>query len=188
MIEDELAHHRQVVEDSGHASQSHRDLNDRTKKSWSRERRVVAKAEVLTGKDTPRFVVTSLSAEEVDKRALYEDVSCARGDLENRIKSQQLGMFADRTSSHTMRATQLRVWFSSLAYVLINELRAVSLRGITLARAQVWTIRVRLLKVGALVRQSVRRLVVSLSSAFPLKDTWKMSLANVQAVRSEVVF
>ena len=108
--------------------------------------------------------------------------------MENRIKAQQLGMFADRTSSHTMRATQLRVWFSSLAYVLINELRAVSLRGITLARAQVWTIRVRLLKVGALARQSVRRLVVSLSSAFPLRDTWKMALANVQAVRSELVF
>ena len=104
--------------------------------------------------------------------------------MENRIKAQQLGMFADRTSSHTMRATHLRVWFSSLAYVL----RAVALRGTTLARAQVWTIRVRQLKVGALVRQSVRRRVVSLSSAFPLKDTWQMSLANVQAVRSEVVF
>lgn len=188
MIEGEMVQHRQVVEDSGHASKSYKDLNYRTQKSWSRERRVVAKAEVLTGKDNPRFVVTSLPAEEVDRRALYEDLYCARGDMENRIKEQQLGMFADRTSSHTMRANQLRLWFSSLAYVLVNELRSVALRGTALARAQVWTIRVRLLKVGALVRQSVRRLVVSLSSAFPMQDTWQTALANVQEVRSELVF
>lgn len=188
MIKGELEHHRQVVAESGRASKSYKDLNYRTKKSWSRERRVVAKAEVLTGKDNPRFVVTSLSPEEVDKRALYEDLYCARGDMENRIKEQQLGMFADRTSSHTMRANQLRLWFSSLAYVLVNELRSVALRGTPLAKAQVWTIRVRLLKVGALVRQSVRRLVISLSSSFPLKAVWRAALANVQQVRSELVF
>ena len=188
MIKGELEHHRQVVAESGHASKSYKDLDYRTKKSWSRERRVVAKAEVLTGKDNPRFVVTSLSADEVDKRALYEDLYCARGDMENRIKEQQLGMFADRTSSHTMRANQLRLWFSSLAYVLVNELRSVALRGTPLAKAQVWTIRVRLLKVGALVRQSVRRLVISLSSSFPLKAIWRAALANIQQVRSELVF
>ena len=188
MIEDEMVHHRQVVKDSGHASKSYKDLDYRTLNTWSRERRVVAKAEVLTGKDNPRFVVTSLPAEEIDKRALYEDLYCARGDMENRIKEQQLGMFADRTSSHTMRANQLRLWFSSLAYVLVNELRSVALRGTALARAHVWTIRVRLLKVGALVRQSVRRLVVSLSSAFPMKDTWRTALANIEEIRSELVF
>lgn len=188
MIKGELEHHRQVVAESGHASKSYKDLDYRTKKSWSRERRVVAKAEVLTGKDNPRFVVTSLSADEVDKRALYEALYCARGDMENRIKEQQLGMFADRTSSHTMRANQLRLWFSSLAYVLVNELRSVALRGTPLAKAQVWTIRVRLLKVGALVRQSVRRLVISLSSSFPLKAIWRAALANIQQVRSELVF
>lgn len=188
MIKGELEHHRQVVAESGHASKSYKDLDYRTKKSWSRERRVVAKAEVLTGKDNPRFVVTSLSADEVDKRALYEDLYCARGDMENRIKEQQLGMFADRTSSHTMRANQLRLWFSSLAYVLVNELRSVALRGTPLAKAQVWTLRVRLLKVGALVRQSVRRLVISLSSSFPLKAIWRAALANIQQVRSELVF
>ena len=188
MIKGELEHHRQVVAESGHASKSYKDLDYRTKKSWSRERRVVAKAEVLTGKDNPRFVVTSLSADEVDKRALYEDLYCARGDMENRIKEQQLGMFADRTSSHTMRANQLRLWFSSLAYVLVNELRSVALRGTPLAKAQVWTIRVRLLKVGALVRQSVRRLVIWLSSSFPLKAIWRAALANIQQVRSELVF
>ena len=188
MIKGELEHHRQVVAESGHASKSYKDLDYRTKKSWSRERRVVAKAEVLTGKDNPRFVVTSLSADEVDKRALYEDLYCARGDMENRIKEQQLGMFADRTSSHTMRANQLRLWFSSLAYVLVNELRSVALRGTPLAKAQVWTIRVRLLKVGALVRQSARRLVIWLSSSFPLKAIWRAALANIQQVRSELVF
>lgn len=188
MIEGEMVHHRQVVEDTASASKSYKDLTYRTKKTWSRERRVVAKAEVLTGKDNPRFVVTSLSTDEVDNRALYEDLYCARGDMENRIKEQQLGMFADRTSSHTMRANQLRLWFSSLAYVLVNELRSVALRGTPLAKAQVWTIRVRLLKVGALVRQSVRRLVISLSSAFPLKAVWHAALANVQETRSELVF
>ena len=188
MIKGELEHHRQVVAESGHASQSYKDLDYRTKKSGSRERRVVAKAEVLTGKDTPRFVVTSLSADEVDKRALYEDLYCARGDMENRLKAQQLGMFADRTSSHTMRANPLRLWFSSLAYVLVNDLRTVALRGTPLAKAQVWTIRVRLLKVGALVRQSVRRLVISLRSSFPLKAIWLAALAHIQQVRSELLF
>lgn len=188
MIEGEMEHHRQVVAETASASKSYKDLTYRTRDTWARERRVVAKAEVLTGKDNPRFVVTSLSADEVDKRALYEDLYCARGDMENRIKEQQLGMFADRTSSHTMRANQLRLWFSSLAYVLVNELRSVALRGTPLARAQVWTIRVRLLKVGAVVRQSVRRLVISLSSSFPLKTIWRTALANVQQVRSELVF
>src|SRR5690606_32461801 len=116
--------------------------------SWSCERRVVAKAEALVGKTNPRFVVTSLPAEEVSAEDLYVRDYCARGDMENRIKEQQLGMFADRTSAGTMRANQLRVWFSAFAYVLMHTLRRVGLQGTELARAQVWTIRERLCKVG----------------------------------------
>ena len=186
MIEPEMAEHAATVEATGEAARSYKELRYRTKTSWSRPRRVVAKAEVLVGKKNPRFVVTSLRAEELDAAVLYEDLYCARGDMENRIKEQQLGMFADRTSSHTMRANQLRLWLSSLAYVLVNELRAVALRGTELARAQVWTIRTRLLKVGALFRQSVRRFKISLSTAFPLKEVWAQALRNLVEVQEDL--
>ena len=141
--------------------------------SWSRERRVVAKAEQLGDKSNPRFVVSSLSTERYDARSLYEELYCARGDMENRIKEQQLEMFADRTSAHTMRANQLRLWFSSVAYVLMNLLRHFGLRGTELERAQVGTIRLKLLKLGALVRVSVRRVVLSLSAAAPVRDVFR---------------
>jgi len=177
----------QQVEQTGRPARTFRELRYKTQKTWSRERRVVAKAEALIGKSNPRFVVSSLPTEEVDSRTLYEDVYCARGDMENRIKEQQLGMFADRTSSHTMRANQLRLWFSSLAYILVNELRAVALAGTVLARAQVWTIRLRLFKVGALFRQSVRRVKISLSSAYPLQEVWVAALANIQDVREDLM-
>src|SRR5437870_11301335 len=136
--------------------------------SWTRARRVVAKAEHLPGKANPRFVVTSLSAERWAAAALYEDLYCARGEMENRIKEQQLGLFADRTSTATMRANQLRLWFSSVAYVLVETVRRVGLAGTALARA-VGTIRTRLLKLGALVTVSVRRVVIALSSVSPLQ-------------------
>jgi len=185
-IEDDLEDMARQVERTGQAARTFRELRYQTRDSWSRERRVVAKAEVLTGKSNPRFVVTSLPIEELDSRALYEDLYCARGDMENRIKEQQLGMFADRTSSHTMRANQLRLWFSSLAYILVNELRAVALVGTELARAQVWTIRVRLFKVGALFKQSVRRIKIALSSAYPLQEVWAAALRNIQEVREDI--
>jgi len=188
MISEPMKRHAEVVEEVGEASRSYEELRYRTQKTWSAERRVVAKAEVLTGKANPRFVVTSLGTEDIDAAALYADLYCARGDMENRIKEQQLGMFADRTSSHTMRANQLRLWFSSLAYVLVNELRSVGLAGTELARAQVWTIRVRLLKVGALVRQSCRRMTVSLSTAFPLQHVWREALTNIREVSEDQVF
>jgi len=158
----------------------YRELEYRTHDSWTRPRRVVAKAEHLPGKANPRFVVTSLAAERWAAAALYEDLYCARGEMENRIKEQQLGLFADRTSTATMRANQLRLWFSSVAYVLVETVRRVGLAGTALARAQVGTIRTRLLKLGALVTVSVRRVVIALSSVFALQRLFAQALANLQ--------
>ena len=158
----------------------YRELEYRARATWTRARRVVAKAEYLPGKANPRFVVTSLPAARWGAAALYEELYCARGDMENRIKEQQLGLFADRTSTATMRANQLRLWFSSVAYVLVETVRRVGLAGTALAQAQVSTIRTRLLKLGALVTVSVRRVVIALSSVFPLQRLFAQALANLQ--------
>jgi hypothetical protein len=172
MISTELEAVKREAEKSGAAARMFRELRYQTLNSWNRERRVVAKAEHLGDKSNPRFVVTSFSPEQWEARALYEDLYCARGDMENRIKEQQLDMFADRTSAHTMRANQLRLWFSSVAYVLINLLRHFGLRGTELEHAQAGTIRLKLLKLGALVRVSVRRVVLSLSAAAPVREVF----------------
>ena len=179
-IETELDEAQQACERTGEPARVFKDLRYRTRKSWSRERRVVAKAEALPGKTNPRFVVSSLSPERVEARGLYEQIYCARGDMENRIKEQQLGMFADRTSTATMRANQLRLWIASLAYVMVHELRRVGLRGTVLARAQVSTIRLRLLKIGATVQVSVRRVRIAFSSVFPLQDLFAQVLHQLQ--------
>jgi hypothetical protein len=173
MIVSELETVKSEAAKSGAPARMFRELRYRTLNSWSRERRVVAKAEQIGDKSNPRFVVSSLSMGRYDARALYEDLYCSRGDMENRIKEQQLEMFADRTSAHTMRANQLRLWFSSVAYVLMNLLRHFGLRGTELERAQVGTIRLKLLKLGALVRVSVRRVVLSLSAAAPVRDVFR---------------
>lgn len=170
-------------ERTGEAARSFRELKYRTQDSWSRERRVVAKAEHLKGdKPNPRFVVTSFSILEHEARPLYEDIYCARGEMENRIKEQQLDLYADRTSAHTMRANQLRLWFSSMAYVLLNHLRHFGLRGTELQRAQAGTIRTRLLKVGAVVTLSVRRIVLSLSAASPVQELYARVAEQLAAV------
>ena len=150
------------------------DLTYETLDSWSRARRVVAKAEYLptagaqgAGKANPRFVVTSLAPAARDARALYEDVYCARGEMENRIKEQQLMLFADRTSAATMRANQLRLYVSSIAYVLLHALRRLGLAGTPLARAQCQTIRLTLLKIGARVRITVRKVWLALATGCP---------------------
>jgi hypothetical protein len=147
----------------------------RTLDSWSRERRVVAKAEYLPKGANPRFVVTSLPATAMDARTLYEDVYCARGEVENRIKEQQLDLFADRTSATTMRAHQLRLWFASFAYVLLEALRRIGLRHTQFARATCGTIRLKLLKIGAQVRRSVRRIKVAMASAFPYQAEYHLA-------------
>ncbi|MBD0320444.1 MAG: IS1380 family transposase [Gemmatimonadetes bacterium] len=168
--ESELVRAVSLQERDGAPTRLYRELRYRTVDSWTRERRVVAKVEWLGDKHNPRFVVTSLSTGEYEARALYEELYCARGDMENRIKEQQLDLFADRTSAHTLRANQLRLWFASAAYVLLNLLRHFGLKGTELERAQAGTIRLKLLKVAALVRVSVRRVVLSLSAAAPVRD------------------
>jgi hypothetical protein len=181
LLADDMAEVKKEQTQTGAAARRFKELRYRTLDSWSCERRVVGKAEQLPGKENPRFVVTSLLPDQWGARALYEDLYCARGDMENRIKEQQLDMFADRTSTATMRANQLRLWFSSLAYVLVAQLRRIGLRGTELERAQAGTIRTRLLKVAALVVLSVRRVVISLSSVFPLQQLFATALRNIQA-------
>jgi hypothetical protein len=163
---------------TGHAARFFRDFSYRTLNSWSRSRRVVGKAEHLEKGSNPRFVVTSLNS--VPPRALYEDIYCARGEMENRIKEQQLDLFADRTSAATMRSNQLRLYFSSFAYVLLQCLRRVGLRGTELARAQCGTIRLKLLKIGALVSVSVRQIRFRMASGYPHADLFWQVLANLR--------
>jgi hypothetical protein len=142
-----------------------------TRKSWSCARRVVAKAEYLDKGDNPRFLVTSLSAEQWAAQDLYEKFYCARGEMENRIK-EQMCLFAGRLSTDEMKGNQLRLYFSALAYTLMEALRRLGLKGTEWAQAQVDTIRLKLLRIGAVVNISVRRVVLQLSSAYPWKDLY----------------
>jgi hypothetical protein len=158
---------------SGQAARRFKDFIWTTRDSWSRDRRVVAKAEHTRQGANPRFVVTSLTAADYDARALYEDVYCARGEMENRIKEQQLDLFSDRTSAKTMRANQLRLWFASMAYVLMEALRRIGLAGTQFANATCGTIRLKLLKIGALVKRSVRRLKLAIASTFPYQQEYR---------------
>jgi hypothetical protein len=143
----------------------------RTHKSWSRSRRVVAKAEYLDKGENPRFVVTSLSTQQCAPQALYQDLYCARGEMENRIK-EQMCLFSDRLSTDEMKGNQLRLYFSALAYTLVEALRRLGLKGTEWAQAQVDTIRLKLLKIGAIVQVSVRRIVLQMSSTYPWKNVY----------------
>jgi Transposase DDE domain group 1 len=176
----EMAAARGAHERTAQPARVYKDFTYRTRTSWSCARRVIGKAEYLPGKANPRFLVTSLSADAWAAAPLYEQLYCARGDMENRIKEQQLDMFADRTSTATLRGNQLRLWLASVAYVLVNELRRSGLQGTALARAQAGTIRTRLLKIAGRITLSVRRVVVSLSSVHPLQDVFARALANLQ--------
>ncbi len=158
------------------------DFRYRTRKSWSCERRVIGKAEHLAKGENPRFVVTTLSTETHDARALYEDLYCARGDMENRIKEQQLALFADRTSTHEMCSNQLRLYFSSFAYVLIQTLRRLGLAGTAMAKAQCDTIRLKLFKIGAQIRISVRRVRIAFSDSYPHADLFRQILWRLQQI------
>jgi hypothetical protein len=181
LLEDTLAAVEQEQRESGAWSvRRFEELQYRTRDSWSRTRRVVGKAERLGDKANPRFVVTSLAAQDFAAVELYEQIYCARGDMENRIKEQQLDLFADRTSRHTMRANQLRLCLSSMAYLLLAELRRIGLAGTEWARAQAGTIRARLLKIAAIVKLSVRRIYVSLSDAYPLQPLFSQVLARIR--------
>ena len=159
-----------------------KDFRYRTRRSWNCTRRVIGKAEFLEKGANPRFVVTSLSPKRLDARALYEDFYCARGDMENRIKEQQLDLFADRTSAATMRANQLRLYLSSAAYMLMHALRRLGLKNTDLVRAQCQTIRLKLLKIGAQIRLTVRNVWISMSEAYPYSELFALVLRNLQAI------
>jgi hypothetical protein len=147
--------------------------------SWSKKRRVVAKAEHIDGKSNPRFIVTSLDAKSWERRQLYQELYCARGDMENRIK-EQFVLFADRVSASTLRANQLRIYFSVIAYTLINGLRRLALRATAMATAQVGTIRLRLLKIGALVKVTVRKVWIRMASSYPHQTLFSQALRQLR--------
>jgi hypothetical protein len=178
----ELCAAQAQYEASGEAARVFKDFRYQTRKSWSRQRRVIGKAEHLAKGENPRFVVTSLSTTNLDARAVYEDLYCARGEMENRIKEQQLALFADRTSTHEMRSNQLRLYFSSFAYVLMQTLRRLGLKGTALAKAQCDTIRLKLFKIGAHIRLSVRRVCIAFSESYPYAELFRHILRTLQRI------
>ena len=182
MLADEMAQARKRHEDSGEAARVFKDFCYRTLNSWSCERRVIGKAEYLSGGENPRFIVTSITDKSWTARALYEDFYCARGEMENRIKEQQLGLFADRTSTHEMQSNQLRLYFSSFAYVLMQTLRRLGLKGSQWATAQATTIRLKLFKIGTLVRVSIRKVWLSFSEHYPYSACFHDIWGNLQKI------
>jgi len=179
-IETELADAQAAAEARGWPARRFKDFSWTTLDSWSRRRRVVGKAEWTQGEANPRFIVTSLKPAKVMARYLYEQVYCARGDMENRIKEAQGDLFADRTSAATMRANQLRLWFASMAYVLMCALRRIGLAHTQFAEATCGTIRLKLLKIGALVRISVRRVKFAMASGCPWQAEWALAHARLR--------
>ena len=173
------AHARHLL--TGAPTRVFTDFQYRTLNSWTVDRHVIAKAEHLRGGPNPRFIVTNLPQDYATPKELYENIYCARGEMENRIKEQQLDLFADRTSSHTMRANQLRLWFSSLAYVLVSAIRRVALKGTRLAKATCGSIRLKLFKIAAQVKISVRRFLIQLTTACPYQDVFRQALKNIRS-------
>jgi hypothetical protein len=180
-IAEELQQAQAQYEQTREASRVFKDFRYQTLESWTRDRRVVAKAEHLDKGSNPRFVVTSMQVERMEARALYEPLYCARGDMENRIKEQRLWLFADRTSAGKMRANQIRLYFSSAAYLLMQALRRLGLRGTQMATAQCNTIRLKLLKVGAQVKVTVRKVWISLAGGYPYVDIFYQVFRNLKA-------
>jgi hypothetical protein len=178
----ELQEAKGEAQATGKPARRFKDFLWATKKTWRQRRRVIGKAEWTQGEANPRFVVTSLTAADGDARHLYEKVYCARGEMENRIKECQLDLFADRTSTATMRANQLRLWFASMAYVLLAALRRIALRKTQFARATCGSIRLKLLKIGALVTTSVRRVKIAMASGYPWQPEWAEAYARLSAV------
>jgi hypothetical protein len=183
-ISTEMARAEAKSRRTGKPARCFKDFRWTTLDSWSRERRVVGKAEFTAGEANPRFVVTSLKRSECKAKYLYEKVYCARGDMENRIKECQLDLYADRTSTATMRANQLRLWFASMAYVLMCAVRRIGLHHTPFAKASCGTIRLKLLKIGALVRISVRRIKIAMASSCTVAGTWGTAAARLNAAAS----
>jgi hypothetical protein len=184
MIADELAQAEAKSRRSGKPARTFKEFRWLTRESWSRERRVIAKAEFTKGEANPRFVVTSLARAQCKPKYLYEKVYCARGEMENRIKECQLDLYADRTSTATMRANQLRLWFASMAYVLLCALRRIGLPHTRFDKASCGTIRLKLLKIGALVSISVRRIKVAMASGCPAAAIWGTAALRLNAAAS----
>ena len=180
----ELHEAKLEFERTGQPARVFKDFTYLTKKTWSRERRVIGKAEHLAKGSNPRFVVTSLSAKAYDARTLYEQEYCARGDMENRIKEQQLGLFADRTSCQSLRANQLRLAFSTVAYIVLRALREFGLADTALAQAQAETIRLKLLKIGAVIRVTVRKVWIALSESYPWQELFAAVYARLTSWRA----
>jgi Transposase DDE domain group 1 len=170
LLNAEMEQAKKQFEATGLASRVFGEKRYQTLESWSCERRVVGKAEHLEKGANPRFVVTSLKAEQYDARALYEDLYCARGEMENRIKEQQLELFADRTSTKYLQSNQTRLWFSSITYVLMNEMRRLGLAETEMEQAQCSTMRLKLLEIGAQVQVTIRRVAVRLASSYPFQE------------------
>lgn len=179
-IGNELVQAQALHRQTGEAARVFAHFHWTTRTSWTRPRRVIAKAEHLDKGANPRFIVTNLPQTYATPQALYEQLYCARGDMENRIKEQQLDLFADRTSTHTLRANQLRLWFSTFAYTLVAAMRRVALKGTRLAHATCGTIRLKLLKLGAQLTISVRRFLIHFASACPYQDVFRQAWSNVQ--------
>ncbi len=171
---------RVLHQTTGKAARVFTEFDYQTKKSWSRARRVVAKAEYLDKGENPRFVVTSLTAAEWAAQHLYEKFYCARGEMENRIK-EQMCLFAYRLSTEQMKGNQLRLYLSALAYTLVEALRRLALTGTEWAQAQVDTIRRKLFKIGAIVRISVRRVLLEMNSAYPWKNIYAQAYRALRA-------
>ncbi len=182
IIKEDLIDAEIMYRKTGKASRIYDDFFYQTRKSWSKSRRVIGKAEYLKKGANPRFVVTSISEKEMDAGDVYEQLYCARGDMENRIKEQQLYLFADRTSTSKMRSNQIRLYFSSVAYLLVSALRRVGLKGTKLAKAQCHTIRLNLLKVGAQVRVTVRKVWISWAEGYPFRDIFHQVFENIRKV------
>jgi len=186
-VEKELEQAKCQYLDTQQAARLFKDFHYQTRTSWSRSRRVIGKAEHLAKGANPRFVVTSLSAEAFDAQTLYEQEYCARGEMENRIKEQQLCLFADRTSAATMRANELRLWFSSVAYTLMNALRRLGLKKTSMAKARCDTIRLKLLKIGAQVRVTFRKVWVSLAESCPYRSVFQQVHENLRQIPNNVI-
>ena len=165
---------------TGTAARAFADFRYRTRTSWARRRRVVAKAEYLAKGENPRFVVTSLTVEQAAAQQLYETICCARGEMENRIKEQQMGLFADRTSAAIFRANQIRLYFSSIGYCVLEALRRLGLAGTKMARAQCTTIPLRLLKIGARLRITARKVWISLATGYAWAGVFEQVYENLE--------
>ena len=180
LIDGELAEAKRQFEATQQPSRIFVEFEHKTLQgAWNQDRRVIAKAEHINGKSNPRFIVTSLKAEKWEKQKLYEELYCGRGDMENRIK-EQFVLFADRVSVSTMRGNQLRIYLSVIAYTLMNGLRRLGLKGTTMATAQVGTIRLKVLKIGALIQVTVRKVWVRMASSYPYQALFSQVLQQLR--------